>query len=96
MSVQDLSYPANFVQMRRHAEVPPFSRTVLSIMDRVEYRLCESGEDLEAIYRLRYDSYLQAGMLKANALRMVTDRFDDRAASQPTASGPRRCACCPT
>ena len=77
MSVQDLSYPANFVQMRRHAEVPPFSRTVVSIMDRVEYRLCESGEDLEAIYRLRYDSYLQAGMLKANALRMVTDRFDD-------------------
>ena len=43
----------------------------------VEYRLCDAGEDLEAIYRLRYESYLKAGMLKSNAARMVTDSFDD-------------------
>jgi hypothetical protein len=50
---------------------------VLNVLDHVEYRYCDSGEDLEAIYRLRYESYLKAGMLKPNASRIVTDSFDD-------------------
>jgi hypothetical protein len=54
-----------------------FARGVIEALDRVEYRLCDSGEDLEAIYRLRYNSYLQAGMVKPDASRMVHDRFDD-------------------
>jgi hypothetical protein len=54
-----------------------FSRHVLEVMQDVEYRLCEGGEDLEDIYRLRYDSYLQAGMIAANASRMVVDEFDN-------------------
>jgi hypothetical protein len=54
-----------------------FTRTVLSLFDRLEYRFCDSGEDLEAIYRLRYNAYLQAGMVRPDASRMVTDSFDD-------------------
>ncbi|MCT8997693.1 N-acyl amino acid synthase FeeM domain-containing protein [Chelativorans intermedius] len=50
---------------------------VLSVLENIEYRLCESGEDLEAIYRLRYDSYLNAGMVGEDAARMVTDRYDE-------------------
>jgi tetratricopeptide (TPR) repeat protein len=59
------------------SELSSFIRSVLSVLDRVEYRYCESGEDLEDIYRLRYESYLRAGMLESGAQRKVTDKFDD-------------------
>jgi hypothetical protein len=49
----------------------------LNVLEKVEYRFCDSGEDLEAIYRLRYEAYLKVGMVKPNAARMVTDSFDD-------------------
>ena len=55
----------------------PFTRTVLSLLDQIEYRLCNSGEDLEAIYRLRYNSYLHAGMVRPDASHMVKDKYDD-------------------
>lgn len=74
MTVQ---FPANIGQLEDRSAASPFVRSVLSVMDRIEYRFCDSGEDLEAIYRLRYNAYLQAGMLKPNALRMVQDEFDD-------------------
>lgn len=54
-----------------------FDTSVLSVLERTEYRFCESGEDLEAIYRLRYDSYLAAGMVRTDAAHMMTDQFDD-------------------
>lgn len=53
-----------------------FSRNVLNVMENIEYRLCEDGEDLEDIYRLRYNSYYKAGMIKEDASRMVVDEFD--------------------
>lgn len=71
------SIPAVIVRNRQEADVSSFARSVLSVLERVEYRFCDSGEDLEAIYRLRYDSYLRVGMLKPNAMQMVTDSFDD-------------------
>lgn len=66
-----------FAAGRQEEEVSSFTRSVLNVLERVEYRVCESGEDLEAIYRLRYESYLKAGLLTPNASRMVTDSFDD-------------------
>lgn len=53
-----------------------FTNSVLSVLEDIEYRRCEKGEDLEALFRLRYDAYLQAGMVKPDASRMVTDIFD--------------------
>lgn len=55
----------------------PLARSVMSVLEKTEYRFCENGEDLEAIYRLRYDSYRAAGMVRGDAARMVSDRFDD-------------------
>lgn len=55
----------------------PFTRNILALLEKVEYRVCESGEDLEAIYRLRYNSYLDVGMVKPDASRMVTDKYDE-------------------
>jgi len=77
MSSETLQVPASLNPGQGRPVASAFVRTVLSVMDHVEYRFCESGEDLEAIYRLRYESYLQAGMLKPNAMRMIHDNFDD-------------------
>jgi len=49
----------------------------MDVLEHVEYRLCDGAEDLEAIYRLRYNSYIHAGMVKPDASRMVKDKFDD-------------------
>lgn len=54
-----------------------FSRNVASFLDRIEYRRCETGEDVEDIYRLRYNSYLAAGMIRAEATPMVVDAYDE-------------------
>jgi hypothetical protein len=54
-----------------------FARHVLEIMENIEYRLCESGEDLENIFRLRYNSYLAVGMIGPNDTRMIVDTYDD-------------------
>lgn len=77
MKSNGLNSPQTIERTPDHGGVSAFSRTVLSVMDRIEYRLCDSGEDLEAIYRLRYNSYLMAGMVKPSALKMVKDHFDD-------------------
>lgn len=59
------------------AEASRFVRSVFSILEQIEYRRCESGEDIEDIYRLRYRSYLAAGMIRADASRKVSDTYDD-------------------
>lgn len=61
----------------RSQEASAFSRNVAQILERIEYRRCETGEDLEDIYRLRYHSYLGAGMIKPDASRRIQDEFDD-------------------
>ncbi|MGE0279447.1 MAG: hypothetical protein AB7P20_02375 [Rhizobiaceae bacterium] len=54
-----------------------FNETILDLLEHVEYRLVTGGEDLEAIYRLRYESFLKAGMLDPKPIRMLEDRWDD-------------------
>jgi hypothetical protein len=61
----------------RDRESSAFSRHVSQLLERIEYRRCETGEDLEDIYRLRYNSYVAAGMIKADASRRIQDEFDD-------------------
>lgn len=57
--------------------VSGFAQNVLSLLERTEYRRCDKGEDLEAVYRLRYKSYLASGMVSANHERIVTDSLDE-------------------
>lgn len=61
----------------RDASVQAFNRSILDQLDHVEYRLISGGEDLEDIYRLRYDSFLRAGMLESDPSGMLQDRWDD-------------------
>jgi hypothetical protein len=47
----------------------------MGLLDEIEYRRCDSGEDLEAIYRLRYKSFRYHGLLLSESAdeRMVDD-----------------------
>ncbi|WP_269933451.1 N-acyl amino acid synthase FeeM domain-containing protein [Aminobacter sp. HY435] len=58
-------------------EMSSFARHVHALLDRTEYRRCESGEDFENIYRLRYNSYRMNDLVPENASRMVHDHFDE-------------------
>jgi hypothetical protein len=49
----------------------------IEFLDHVDYRLAETEEEKDAIYRLRYRAYLQEGAIEPNRDQRVTDRFDD-------------------
>lgn len=54
-----------------------FAKNVFAMLERTEYRRCESGEDLESIYGLRYAAYRLNDLVPENPSRMVTDEFDN-------------------
>lgn len=54
-----------------------FTRSISTLLSVAEYRRCESGEDLEAIYRLRYKAYRLYGFVPETASRMTSDELDD-------------------
>ena len=54
----------------------PLERKI-EVLDQVDYRLAETGEEREEIYRLRYRAYLNEGAIEPNRDRRITDRFDD-------------------
>jgi len=54
-----------------------FNRSILSLLARAEYRRCETGEDREAIYRLRYRAYLAQHLVPPMKEQAVKDRWDD-------------------
>lgn len=54
-----------------------FARSVFSLLERTEYRRCESGEDLEDIYRLRYRAYRRTDMVVENPNHLIHDELDD-------------------
>lgn len=56
--------------------VKPVDRGI-ELLDRVDYRLVESREDRDIIYRLRYRAYLNEGTIESNREQRITDRFDD-------------------
>lgn len=58
-------------------ESSSFLRHVGDLLERIEYRRCDRGEDLEDIYRLRYKAYRLGGLVAPDAMGMVSDRLDD-------------------
>jgi hypothetical protein len=64
--------------MRAAAEVTTAApgRNV-DLLDNVDYRLAETPEEREEIYRLRYRAYLREGAIRPSDDQRVTDRFDN-------------------
>jgi N-acyl amino acid synthase FeeM len=46
-------------------------------LEHVDYRLIETPEDKDRIYRLRYRAYLREGAILPSESQRVTDRYDD-------------------
>jgi hypothetical protein len=53
-----------------------FVQHVNELLDRVEYRLAETDAEKDAIFRLRYDSYLREDAIDPNRGKRFTDDFD--------------------
>jgi N-acyl-L-homoserine lactone synthetase len=49
----------------------------VDLLDNVDYRLAETPEEREEIYRLRYRAYLREGAIRPSDDQRVTDRFDN-------------------
>lgn len=49
----------------------------LDLLDRVDYRLCETDIEREEVYRMRYRAYLNDGVIGPRADGRLTDRFDE-------------------
>jgi hypothetical protein len=46
-------------------------------LEHVDYRLAETAEEKDTIYRLRYKAYLREGAILPSDSERVTDRYDD-------------------
>src|SRR5260221_2484210 len=54
-----------------------FGRNKSDWLDQVDYRLAETPEEKEEIYRLRYRAYLREGAIQPLSDQRVIDHFDD-------------------
>ena len=54
----------------------PLERKI-EVLDQVDYRLAETEQERDEIYRLRYRAYLNEGAIEPNRDRKITDRFDE-------------------
>jgi N-acyl-L-homoserine lactone synthetase len=46
-------------------------------LDRIEFRRADSGEQREAIFRLRYQAYTREGAISPNSSGMFSDHYDE-------------------
>lgn len=58
-------------------EVSSFAKNVLQLLDRTEYRRCDTGEDVEEIYRLRYKAYRSSDIVPDMENHSISDELDE-------------------
>jgi len=54
-----------------------FCDRVAQLLDRIDYRLADSGEAREAIFRLRYQAYVREGAISPNFSKTFSDPYDE-------------------
>jgi Autoinducer synthase len=54
-----------------------FSDNLMRLLDRVDCRRADSGEERQAIFRLRYEAYLREGAIDPHASESFSDSYDD-------------------
>jgi hypothetical protein len=57
----------------------PRSRSdrLYDLLDKSDYRVIAGDEDREAVFRLRYEAYLQEEAIRPNFARQLSDHYDD-------------------
>ncbi len=56
---------------------PSLAERIGELLSRASYRRADTDEDREAIYRLRYEAYLDEGAIEPNFGRRFSDRYDE-------------------
>ena len=54
-----------------------FSDRLAQLLARIEFRRADSGEQREAIFRLRYQAYTREGAISPNSSGMFSDHYDE-------------------
>jgi len=54
-----------------------FTTTLIDLMDRVEYRRVSADEQMDPVYRLRYEAYRREEFIPVNSQEIVRDEFDE-------------------
>ena len=67
---------ADLIGSRKSKELS-FSDHVTGLLARSDYRRADSGEEREAIYRLRYTAYLREGAISADFSGTFSDAYDE-------------------
>lgn len=65
------------MELVQQTKIGPTDRKT-ELLDQIEYRLAETKEEKDEIYRLRYRAYLNEGAIAPNRDRRLTDSFDDQ------------------
>ena len=59
------------------APISKFALSLIDLMDRVEYRRVVSADQMDPVYRLRYDAYRREASVPEDASQVVRDEFDE-------------------
>jgi hypothetical protein len=58
--------------------VRSFPHRVSRLLDKIDCRLAETGEEREAIFRLRYRAYMREGAISENSSGTFSDHYDEK------------------
>lgn len=54
-----------------------FAATLIDLLDRVEYRRVSADQQLDPVYRLRYEAYRREDFVPVNSQEITRDSYDD-------------------
>jgi N-acyl-L-homoserine lactone synthetase len=69
--------PGAFVSTASSGSESSFSDSITQLLARIVFRRADSGEQREAIFRLRYQAYTREGAISPNSSGMFSDHYDE-------------------
>ena len=75
--VTRLSYHPHSTGSERSGSATNLSESVARLLDKIDYRLADSTDAREAIFRLRYQAYTRDGGIFPNGSRKFSDAYDE-------------------
>jgi hypothetical protein len=77
MNIRQMALGGNAGEDAVRPETSSLASKVFSLLEKVEYRRCDKGEDLEDIYRLRYKAYRWNDMVPDDDRHVISDDLDE-------------------
>lgn len=77
MNIRQMTPGGNAGEDAARPETLSLASKVFSLLEKVEYRRCDKGEDLEDIYRLRYKAYRWNDMVPDDDRHVISDELDE-------------------